>query len=382
MTATVLFSKSVLVLVLSSFMIATAVSFLRVRLEKKEAQFKNIIRVLGIPEDEARLITPAVRDEYSARDYLLPVGFATLVCLSGFIAYIFGADLVSIHPSKPDLVLSGAAVRDDAVPDGTLYYLRMRSMLVISLAFIGAFIWAARDIVRRLIAGDLTPSAYYSAGLRMVYAALLSLMLSFLLKVLPFPHSGDLLPVVAFLAGMLPDQALVYLREKIPIFSRSAKASDELPLEMIEGMNGFHAVRLGEVGIDNAQNLAEANILELLLKTPFNAAQLIDWIAQAKLYTYVKADIEKLRRVGIRTVFDLKGACGVREQLLRIAAEVGASELALSLVYAQIKDDRGIERLFEFRTLLGAVGADRGDLPGPHDQRDLFSAAPEAVTVS
>ena len=362
MTTTVLFSKSALVLFLSLFMIATAASFLRVRLGKKEAQFKNIIQILGIPENEARLFTPAVRDEYAPRDYVLPVAFATLVCLSGFIAFIFGADLVNPNPTKPDLVLTGA---ENMSPEA-MKSLRMRSMLVISLAFIGAFIWSARDIVRRLITGDLTPSAYYSAGLRMVYAALLSLMLSFLLLALPFPHSSQVLPVVAFLTGMLPDQALVYLREKIPIFSGAGHASAEMPLDMIEGINAFHAVRLGEVGVDNAQNLAEANLLELLLKTPFNAAQLIDWIAQAKLYAYFKADIEKLRRVGIRTIFDFKGACGAREQLLRIATEAGASELALTVVYAQIKDDRGIERLFEFRTLLGTLGE---GAPGPGSPR-------------
>jgi hypothetical protein len=59
---------------------------------------------------------------------------------------------------------------------------------------------------------------------------------------------------------------------------------------MIEGINVFHKVRLGEVGIDNVQNLAEANVIGLLLKTPFNPSQLIDWIAQAKLYLYFKDD--------------------------------------------------------------------------------------------
>ena len=359
MTTTVLLSKSALVVFLSLFMIATAVSFLRVRLEKKEAQFKNVIQILGIPEGEAHLFTPAVRDEYAPRDYLLPVAFATLVCVSGFIAFIFGADLVALNPAKPDLVLTGAETVSPTMSADAMKSLRMRSMLVISLAFIGAFIWSARDIVRRLIRGDLTPSAYYSAGLRMVYAALLSLMLSFLLRALPFPESSQVLPVVAFLTGMLPDQALVYLREKIPIFAGARNAAAEMPLDAIEGINGFHAVRLGEVGVDNAQNLAEANLLELLLKTPFNAAQLIDWIAQAKLYAYFKADVEKLRRVGIRTIFDFKSACAAPEQLLRIASEAEASELALRVVYAQIKDDRGIERLYEFRTRLGTLGDGR-----------------------
>lgn len=354
MDTLVFLAKSLLVLVLSSFVVVTAVSFLRVRVKKKETQFRNIIRVLGLADDEVRLFTPTVRDEYAARDYMLPVAFATLVSLFGFIAFLFGAELVGIHADKPNLVLTAA--RMDAVGDA-MKQLRNQSMLVITLAFIGAFIWSAREMIRRLITADLTPSVYYSAGLRMIFAALLSLMLSFLVEALPFPgYTARMLPVVAFLTGMLPDQALVYLRSKVPVFSPGKETAAELPLDMIEGINAFHKVRLDEAGIDNAQNLAEANVIELLLKTPFNVSQLIDWIGQAKLYVAVKADIEKLRRVGIRTIFDFKGAGDTPERLLQVAKEVDVSELALNVVYEQVKGDRGIERLLEFRTLLGTLG--------------------------
>ena len=70
-------------------------------------------------------------------------------------------------------------------------------------------------------------------------------------------------------------------------------------------MNRHHAVRLGEVGIDNGQNLAEANVVELILKTPFGPDQLLDWIAQARLYVYVKDEIRVLRRYGVRNALDL-----------------------------------------------------------------------------
>jgi len=354
METLVFVAKSALVLVLSSFTIVTAISFLRVRVQKKEAQFQNIIRVLGLDDDEVRLFTPTVRDEYAARDYVLPVAFATLVALFGFITFLFGADLVAIHAEKPNLVLTAARM-DAAGPE--MARLRTQSMLVLALAFVGAFIWSAREMIRRLITVDLTPSVYYGAGLRMIFAALLSLMLSFLVEALPFPgYTPRVLPVVAFLTGMLPDRALVYLRSKIPVFAPDKETAPELPLDMIEGMNAFHKVRLSEAGIDNAQNLSEANVIELLLKTPFNVAQLIDWIGQARLYTAVKADIERLRRVGIRTIFDLKAVGDSPDGLQQVAKEVDVSELALKVVYGQAACDRGIERLLEFRMLLGTLG--------------------------
>jgi hypothetical protein len=309
---------------------------------------------LALADDETRLVTPTVRDEYAAWDYILPVAFATLVCLFGFVAFLFGVDLVAANPEKANLVLTAAR---KAAQGTEIAQMRIQSMLVLTLAFIGAFTWSAREMIRRLISGDLTPSVYYSAGLRMIFAALLSLMLSFLLEALPFSgYTTRVLPVVAFLTGMLPDQALVYLRDKIPVFSPGKETAAELPLDMIEGINAFHKVRLAEVGIDNAQNLAEANVIELLLKTPFNGAQLIDWIAQAKLYVALKGEIEKLRQVGIRTVFDFKAAGDTPDRLSQVAKEVGVSELALNVVYEQVTGDRAIERLQGFRTVLGTLG--------------------------
>ena len=73
-------------------------------------------------------------------------------------------------------------------------------------------------------------------------------------------------------------------------------------------MNLFHRVRLAEVGIDNAQNLASSNIRELIVRTPFNPLLLFDWIAQSKLYIYAKTNIKALRNASIRTNFDLLAA--------------------------------------------------------------------------
>lgn len=44
---------------------------------------------------------------------------------------------------------------------------------------------------------------------------------------------------------------------------RTESRADELPLDMIEGISLFHKSQLNEVGIDNAQNLAQANLVKL-----------------------------------------------------------------------------------------------------------------------
>jgi hypothetical protein len=346
--------KLLLDFVMSSFIAATALSFLLVRLRKKEAQFAGIISVLGLGEEEVRVFSHTVRDEYSGRDYVLPVLFTSLVSVAGFTALFFGADLVTYNAEKPNLLLTAGYSNSDP---GKITALRFQSMLVLTLAFVGAFIWSAREIIRRLVSGDLTPSVYYSAGMRVIFASLLSLMILFLNSAMPFAeYTSALVPVVAFLTGMLPDQAMIYLRSRIPMFSAVTQSAAELPLEMIEGVNAFHKVRLGEVGIDNAQNLAEANLVELLLKTPFTATQLIDWIAQAKLYLMVKDDIGKLRGIGIRTILDFMSVAKDPERLRAIAQEAQVSELALGLIQTGVAQDASVTRLGYFRTRLGALG--------------------------
>ena len=156
---------------------------------------------------------------------------------------------------------------------------------------------------------------------------------------------------MSFLTGMLPEQALLYLQERSRIFANAGAArSRELPLTAIEGINTFHKVRLGEVAIDNVQNLAEVNLMELLLRTPFPANQLIDWIAQAKLQVFLKDDLEKLRGIGIRNAFDF--VAEGPERLDAIAAETGLSKVRLEIVSQRLNDDPAIPALWRFRILL------------------------------
>jgi hypothetical protein len=358
--------KLAIVAVLSSFMLLSAVSFFRFRLKKKERDFERIMRILGLHEDNAAVFSPTIKNEYSAADYILPVAFATVVCLAGFGFAFFARELVTVHADQQNLLLSGIFTDDNGVD---LQELRWQSAFVLVLAFLGGFIWSSQSIIRRLITADLSPGTFYGAGVRMIFASLVALVLSWLLKDLP--GRDHTLPVIAFLTGMLPEQAVHYLQDKSKIFSNSEAARiRELPLTMIEGINTFHKARLGEVAIDNSQNLAEANLIELLLRTPFPANQVIDWIAQAKLHVFVKDDIEKLRALGIRNAFDFvaESAAG----LDAIAAETQLSKVRLSVVYHRLSEDPAIPALWRFRSLLSGFGrAAEPPLDQLHEQSGL-----------
>jgi hypothetical protein len=117
---------------------------------------------------------------------------------------------------------------------------------------------------------------------------------------------------------------------------------------MIEGMNLFNKVRLSEVGIDNAQNLAEANLEELILKTPFTPGLLLDWIAQAKLYVIFKDRISGLRKAGVRTVLDFLAACG-KDGFGTLAKLSEIPDEQLATVYQVISEDPDVASMSRAR---------------------------------
>jgi len=338
------------IFVLCSFFTFTAISFRKHRLPKKKREYQRIRRVLGMQDEaeEEQLISEIFQTEFKGSDYILPVFFVTLFCALGFWVLFAG---------KPPLILAG--ISPDGVSDinpEKLSYGQL-SLVAIGMAILGSYIWSIQYIVRRLINLDLIPGAYYSIGTRIIFATFVSVVLHHFIQSLNQNTKEellDLLPVIAFLTGIFPQRVLQYLHERVFFFSKGDKRAHKLPRDMIEGITLFSRVRLDEVGIDNAQNLAEANIKELILKTPFNPLLLLDWIAQAKLYVTVKDGMDGLRKAFIRTVFDLQAAES-NNDLDKVAQLSKIEEEHLSTICNIIKEDPKNIALHDMRKKLSEL---------------------------
>lgn len=162
--------KIAAIIVFTCFIPFTAISFYRFRLKKKEIEYEHIVKALQLKTD---VLIPKVRDEYSAADYLIPVVLATLICLLGTIALIIGGEIGIAKTSN--LILSGIHLGH---PSDTLDF-RLQSLLVLTMAFLGAYIWSVQNLLRRLITIDLTHTAYYSMTIRIIMAAFVALMMHF-----------------------------------------------------------------------------------------------------------------------------------------------------------------------------------------------------------
>jgi hypothetical protein len=82
----------------------------------------------------------------------------------------------------------------------------------------------------------------------------------------------------------------------------------------VEGLSIWDQARLLEEGIEDMQNLATANLVDVMLRTRVPISRLVDWLDQAFLCLRMpdtdtdpySARRSRLRQLGIRTATDLQ----------------------------------------------------------------------------
>lgn len=197
-------------------------------------------------------------------------------------------------------------------PDGG-----MRDAL--QFGFLGAYSFILQMLLRRFFQSDLKTSAYTAGAVRIV--SVLALV-----GVLHWLWSDEFSPetevALAFTVGFFPlvgMQALEKLTKKALRLVVPSLRTD-YPLSDLDGLNIWYEARLLEEGIEDMQNLATANLVEVILHTRVPVGRLVDWIDQAHLYLHLEPperwyrkkrsgnSRDLLRRYGIRAATDLRAA--------------------------------------------------------------------------
>jgi hypothetical protein len=86
------------------------------------------------------------------------------------------------------------------------------------------------------------------------------------------------------------------------------------PLSALDGVTIWEQARLLEEGIEDLENLATANLVDVLLSMRIPVARLVDWLDQALLLIHLLGSgndqqaYRRLRAMGLRTATDLEAA--------------------------------------------------------------------------
>jgi len=254
-----------------------------------------------------------------------------------------------------------------------LVALLMPNAVALNYGFLGAYFFAINMVFRRYVRADLTPKTYTHISIRFLITAILVWVVRLIPNLLGIGISADSssILVLAFIIGIIPETGTTLLQD---FYRRTfGKILDSLkeehPLTNLEGVNLYDRARLLEEGIENIENLAHHNLVELIVRTRIPTPRLVDLFDQAVLYLHLglKADKlletrQQLREYGIRTATDL---VKVQEELPDLLKDqLPALVDKLKVISSALRDDEWMEYVEHWRK-----STMRSEIPitQPHD---------------
>ncbi|MEN3304348.1 MAG: hypothetical protein V7603_550 [Micromonosporaceae bacterium] len=162
---------------------------------------------------------------------------------------------------------------------------------MVKFGYLGAYVFIVQMLLRRFFGSDLRPSAYTGALLR-ITVVLVSVASMYQLLEIWFAGSGTLPrweAVAAFTIGFLPLVAtqVVLRAAATPLRAATPALESDYPLSQLDGLNIWYEARLVEENIEDMQNLATANFVDVILHTRVPVGRLVDWVDQAFLFLHL-----------------------------------------------------------------------------------------------
>jgi hypothetical protein len=328
--------------------IVAYLAYREMRYPERRDRIRKSLQQLGIrrPEELEKLM----EQDYQFRHYALPLIGTCALC---FVIYSF---------SHPAVIRTGLwiGVVEDVINifnlpgesvDRALYAGRF-----LFWGWLGAYIYSFTLVFRRFMYYDLTPMVFIYVASRFALAWVLGGIVGMAFGALsrgaitPADLNLATICVVVFFIGFFPDQGLDW----ITAFSKrtlgqAGGIAKEQRLSELEGMNIFQQSRLEQEGIENVQNLATAYIAHLVIATPFNLGQIVDWVDQAILLMYANEMYKTLEETGIRCASDFLAAAANEERFAQLVEATGISAARLRLLVLSVESAVNIRQISRFR---------------------------------
>lgn len=303
------------------------------RSQSRIERLKHDLVLLNYPEEKAKEL---YEHSHSLSSYLLFIALTMLVTMIG-TSLLF-------TPSLDD------------------YNVNVNTLLAMRYGFLGGYIFSAYLVYRRYSTNDLNPTVYLYcafvmiAGIGFNYVAVESLV-HIASESNKTPDTGigaGLLAVLAFSIGYFPYLAVRWFNNTAyRALQIGQRRADGMPLGILDGISDWHETRLRDNGIDDVQNLAAAEVRDLLVNTAFSAQQVIAWIDQASLYVYLEpSEIQSFRRAKICMLSDFREcwiSCGQNDDERKVVAQIlQSTPEKLDMLYSSTSEGPNIHRVLDY----------------------------------
>jgi len=338
-------------LVQVSYVPTSYIGYRWVRVPARREQVKDSLIRLGVARiDELDIAF----GEYTLKNYFWPLCFAAMVTVLGF---------AFSHPYFVQLGAMAGWIEEviDIFAEGALFPRPILTARFFMWASTGAWVYSVHLVFRRSLAYDLTPSVYVFVANRYILAMIVASIVGVGVGTfstaagVPFDVNMATVSIISFFIGFFPEQGLNWIAA---IAQKSLKLqggiAKETSLAEIEGLSIWHQGRLKQESIENAQNLATADIPALVMGTPFTVEQIVDWVDQAILLTYASQDqFTALEKVGVRCASTVLTAGGDSKWLSQVVKATGLDKDGLRVLHLALQSAFNLELISRFRQQSG-----------------------------
>lgn len=353
--------RLLVIAVMVGFLPLCALTYYNYRLGQRKLEISRILNILDITSEYRKIYTYDIGPYH----YSISVLFAAGISIIGLAALLLSAELQLAQ--SQNLLLSGTIISvEGCAPDSDcLKNYQRGALLAYGFGFMGAYLWGLQSLFRRYTMNDLMPVAFFNFGLRMIFSSIVALLIYHSVggfegdfmkdgatDQMIVPTSDGMLLLAVFLVGMFPQRGIKWMTAQLNVLTGDEHPSvRKLPLEMIEGLSTYDRYRLEELGIDTCYDLATADFIPMLLKTPYGSRELIDWLLQAKLCVRFADSVSVLREQGFRLITDLEGLDD--EYLDQLAKDTSLTLSCLKRAANATRSDHNIARLKRAAESLG-----------------------------
>lgn len=174
--------------------------------------------------------------------------------------------------------------------NATLHSSLLYNELPALFAFLGAYFFSIQMLYRRYVTNDLRASAFISVSIRIILGVIGAWLLQVVFSADAIGREGAYwLLFASFVIGVFPPVLWRVMRDlsgRMLILGKVVPSLDsDLPLSDLDGLTIWHQTRLEEEDIENAYNMANADIIALLVNTKMPPERIVDWVDQAILYS-------------------------------------------------------------------------------------------------